>query len=398
MKIIYYSPHPHLNLMSPSGSGTHMREMIAAFRNEQCEVLPVVMGGGDNPPEETLNKHQSGSKQFLKNLLSKRVWRTVKDLNLLRFDYFTAAKRIEKAIKKFNPDFIYERCYYLQLSGIKMAKKYGLPHVLEINSPFVDQANFLGKSKSYFENYARYIEKKQVHETDLPLAVVGPLKEYFAKRHNVPRDKFLITHDAFNPKNIQLNTSDQKKIQEQYQLFDKKVIGYIGSIFEWHGLDKLIRAFDEMKISGAKVLIVGYGAYMTTLMKLAKNLAVEDDIIFTGRVPKEIIFNYIDIMDICVAPNAAWYQSPVKIFEYGAMGKPILGPDTEAVREVMIPDEDGILVEPSINHIKAGLRQLLKDPERAKQMGLNFRKKVLQEYTWGKNAKKVLNKIEKLEV
>jgi glycosyltransferase involved in cell wall biosynthesis len=393
MKIIYYSPHPHLNLMSPSGYGTHMREMITAFQNKGCEVLPVIMGGEDNPPEETININSSRSKQLLKNLLPKRLWRTLKDVNLLRFDQLKAMRRLENTIKEFKPDFIYERCYYLQLSGVKIAKKYNLAHVMEINSPYVNQTNFLENSRSYLEKYARHIERKQLSGTDLPLAVVGPLREYFCERYDIDPDKFLITHDAFNRANIQLNTNNQQKIVKQYGLSGKRVIGYVGSIFEWHGLDKLIRAFDELDIPDTKLLIVGYGEYMVKLTELTKSLNREEDVISTGRVPKEEIFDYITIMDICAAPDAAWYQSPVKIFEYGAMGKPILGPDTTAVCEVMESDKDGILVEPTVEEMMKGLMKLISDPERSNKMGRHFQQKVLNDYTWTENARKVLEAV-----
>lgn len=395
MKIIYYSPHPHLYLNSASGFGTHMREMITAFENKGCEVLPVIMGGKDGPSEDKLEQSPT-AKSFIKKILPNNIWRTLKDVDLLKFDY-SAAKELEKAINEFNPDCIYERCNYLQLSGIKMAKKHDIYHIMELNTPYVDQNNFLSKGHSFIEGYARRIEKKQLQGTDLPLAVVGPLIDYFSKRHDINPQKFLVTHDAFNKNNIQLNAANQQKIKDEYKLHGKTVIGYIGSIFEWHGLDKLIKAFDEMDSENTKLLIVGYGEYMGNLIELAKSLGREGDIIFTGQVTKEEVFDYINIMDICTAPAAAWYQSPVKIFEYGAMGKPILGPDTAAVREVMEPDKDGILVKQTVEEVKEGMVKLICDPECGDKMGQHFQQKVLNDYTWDNNAAKVLEAVRNSE-
>ncbi len=390
MKIIYYSPHPHLNLMSPAGYGTHMREMITAFRNTGHEVLPVIMGGEDNPPEESLEKPENNLKNNIKKYTPKILWRTLKDINLLRFDRYNAADRLRGAVEDFEPDLIYERCNYMQFSGIRTAREYGLKHVMEINSPYVDQYNQLGKSRSMAEPYARKIECRQVHETDLPLAMVGPLRDYFCKRCGADAGTFLVTHDAFNKENIQLDSERQQAIIEQYDLARNTVIGYIGSIFEWHGLDKLIKAFDELNMPDTKLFIVGYGEYMVNLIDLVKERGREEDIIFTGRVPRENVFDYINVMDICAAPNAAWFQSPVKIFEYGAMGKPILGPDTEAVREIMEPAKDGVLVRPTVADVKRGLQQLMQNPNAAQKFAAHFQQKVLNEYTWENNAKRVL--------
>ena len=394
MKIIYYSPHPHLNLMGPTGYGTHMREMIAAFRNEGCEVLPVIMGGTDSPPNEQPDHNQKKIKDFLKKITGKRIWRTLKDLNLLRFDYFTASKHLEEVVENFHPDCIYERCNYLQLSGIKVAERYNITHIMEMNSPYIEETNNLGKGDSYLKKYARRVEKEQLMNTNLPLVVVGPLRDHFQQQYAVDKDKFLVTHNAFKNDKIRLDYQNQQTIIKKYALEDKTVIGFVGSIFEWHGLDKLIKAFDELDQPDTKLLIVGYGEYMANLIRLTKSLGREEEVIFTGRVPKNEVFDYIEIMDICTAPAAAWYQSPVKIFEYGAMGKPILGPDTAAVREVMEPGKDGVLIAPTVEAAQNGILELLENPERAQAMAHHFQQKVLQEYTWEKNVKKVLNALQ----
>lgn len=395
-RIIYYSPHPHLNLMSPSGFGTHMREMITAFEDEGCEVLPVIMGGIDNPPEVKDDSQESNAKSFFKKVLSKNIWRSLKDFNLLRFDK-KAARRLEESILKFRPDMIYERCNYMQLSGIRMAQKHSVFHAMELNSPYIEQQRFLSKSYSFLESYAGNIEQKQLKGTDLPLAVVGPLKEYFSNKYSVDPDKFLVTHDAFNKDNILLNKDRQKEIINHYGLSNKTIIGFVGSIFEWHGLDKLIKAFQKLPYNNVKLLIVGYGSYMNELIELVEALGLEEEVIFTGGVPKNQVFNYISLMDICTAPDAAWYQSPVKIFEYGAMGKPIIAPDTEAVREIMDQEEDGILTDATVEGLREGLVHLLENRKKALVMGKKFQKKVLNDYTWKKNARKVLAAKERMQ-
>jgi glycosyltransferase involved in cell wall biosynthesis len=149
--------------------------------------------------------------------------------------------------------------------------------------------------------------------------------------------------------------------------------------------------------SKVKLLLVGDGSYMTELIELVDDLGLKNDVIFTGRVPRNEVFNYIDLMDVCAAPNAEWYQSPIKIFEYGAMGKPIIGPDTEAVKEIMVSGEDGILTNGSVGNLKEGLTYLLENREKALVMGKNFQKKVLNEYTWKNNVRKVLAAKERIQ-
>lgn len=390
MRIIYYSPHPHLNLQSPSGYGTHMREMIKAFEGSGCEVLPVIMGGTERQNVQGLgNNEQPKYKQLAKKIVGRTVWRFLKDLNLLRFDK-KAEKRLEEYVLSFQPELIYERCYYMQLSGVNVANRHNITHIMEINSPYVEQTNFLSNSKSPLEFLANRYEKKQLEFTDIALTLEHSLKNYFIKKHNIEEQKFLITPDAFNSDNIILHQDKQNEIVNRYQLNNVKTIGYLGSIFEWHGLEYLIKAFDKLKLNNTKLLIVGYGEYAEKLVDLTQTLDRSDDIIFTGMVDRKYVFDYLQVMDICVAPGAEWFQSPIKIFEYGAMGKPVIAPNTGPVKEVMNHGKDGLLVNPNTDSVYQALVRMFNNPEEAERMGKSFQEKVLNDYTWDQNAKKVL--------
>jgi glycosyltransferase involved in cell wall biosynthesis len=102
------------------------------------------------------------------------------------------------------------------------------------------------------------------------------------------------------------------------------------------------------------------------------------------------VYTYIDLMDITVMARSNWYGSPVKIFEYGAMGKAIIAPDTVPVRDVMIDGEDGLLVEPVVSLISSALSRLISDKEERSRFGRNFQRKVLEKYTWMRNARTAL--------
>lgn len=395
MKILYYSPHPGLNLQSLSGYGTHMREMISAFEKQGCEVLPVIMGGTQEPENSDLNNPKPGLKNAFKRIAGKKIWRTLKDIDLMRFDN-RAKMQLDDAVQKFKPDLIYERANYIQLSGVEVAHNRSIPHILEVNAPFVEERNFFSDTRSLVGNKIAYRERQQLLQTGIVVTVSTALKNYFIEKTNIDQNKFLVLPNAINPESISVSSENQKRIRERYDLGGKVVIGFVGSIFEWHGIDKLIRVFSKIDDKETKLLIVGFGEILDDLKELASHSTRSSDIIFTNKVDRCEIFDFIEVMTICVMPNSNWYGSPVKIFEYGAMGKPVLGPSTGPVKEVIDEGKTGILVDSDEESIRLGLKKMLDNDSKSREMGRTFQKKVFEELTWESNAKKVLKKIRSL--
>ena len=95
-------------------------------------------------------------------------------------------------------------------------------------------------------------------------------------------------------------------------------------------------------------------------------------------------------MDLCLLPSTKWYCSPIKIFEYGAMGKAIIASNHAAVLDVMEPDLDGLIIDPTPKDLSQALRKLLPKPSLQERFAQHFQEKVLAQHTWRANAEKVI--------
>lgn len=396
MKIIYFSPHPHLNLAALSGYGTHMREMIASFKKNGHDVSTLIMGG-DALADHTLNINFKSSfpKKALKLIVPNIAWETVKDYNLRKFDEVAYKQLCDKIIKE-KPDLIYERGYYMMTSGVRAAKEFNIKHVLEINAPYT-QERIEMQGQTLMQPLAIRKEGKQILFTDRLIVVSSALKDYFAKKYPLQADKIIITPNAINPDKMAIDNSFVADLKKQYNLNDCTIIGFVGSIFPYHGVDNLIIAFDEIKkqiTKKIKLVIVGDGETLPELKQLTTKLKLNEDIIFTGNVKNNLIYNYISVMDITVMAKSNWYGSPVKIFEYGALAKAIIAPDTIPVKDVMDNLQDGILVNEQKENLVEALLILITDEEKRKELGLHFKKKTMENHTWDKMAEKVLDGLE----
>ena len=97
-------------------------------------------------------------------------------------------------------------------------------------------------------------------------------------------------------------------------------------------------------------------------------------------------------MDICVIPAANAYRSPIKLFEYMAMGKPVVAPDHQPIVRVMRSGESGITFRAGDSgDLRAALASLVENRERREELGSKARSHVLQNHLWRHNAQKVMS-------
>jgi glycosyltransferase involved in cell wall biosynthesis len=343
------------------------------------ELSGVVQGTGKNP-----------AKQFLKKMIGPYLWRSLKDAKLIRFDKHSQ-QLLETEVQKFLPDLIYERAGFMFSSGAEVADKYKIKYITEVNAPFEEEVRSFEGAGSFYEGSGRKKFIQVMHQANLVCTVSSALKDFLAKTYSINSGKILVTPNAISPDAIKMNVELQHQIKEKISN-GKKVIGFVGSIFPYHGVDLLISAFARInrERNDCLLLIVGDGYLIPELKNLAQDSGCANEVVFTGSVKHTDVFSYIDAMDIAVMAKSNWYGSPVKIFEYGALNKPIIAPDTIPVRDVMENEKDGLLIQPTEDAIHSALKRLLNDPGFAESVAASFRNKVLGNYTWKKVAENIL--------
>lgn len=395
MKVLFYSPHPGLNLSAPSGSGTHMREVISAMKEIGCEVETLIIGGEEiKGPRESKIQSKVSIKARVRKLIPGIVWESIKDFRLLRRDKVNR-KLLSNKIQSFQPDLIYERGYYLMNSGVRIAKEFDIAHFLEMNAPFViEQRQLVGKT--LFNKYAEKIEKEQLAKADKTFVVTSALKNYFVEYYGINPNKIFVTPNAINPQYLIQRPSSHNDIGSHKLGFYENdiVIGFIGSILPYHRVDRLLlaysKAINELENSNMRLLIVGGGEQLEQLMKLAKELKINKLTVFTGNVLPENVGLYLELMDICVIPNANWYMSPIKLFEYAIAGKAIISIKSSAVSDVLEENENCLLFE-NTEELTKRFVEITRNKEIVKELGINAKSLVLNHHTWLQRGKYILN-------
>jgi glycosyltransferase involved in cell wall biosynthesis len=102
-------------------------------------------------------------------------------------------------------------------------------------------------------------------------------------------------------------------------------------------------------------------------------------------------------MDIAVSPRATFYASPMKILEYMAMGKAVVAPAMENIRDLIDDGRTGLLfVADDAADLAARLEELIQSPARRGALGAAARREVERARNWDANARIVAGKAEEL--
>ena len=128
--------------------------------------------------------------------------------------------------------------------------------------------------------------------------------------------------------------------------------GYAGHLYPWKGVDVLVRAL--ALAPSIRGLIVGghpQEADRNRVEGLVRELGIESRVDFAGLVPPGHVARALEPATSLVLPNTATaiserYTSPLKLFEYLALGRPIVASDSPAIREVLRDGETALLVPP----------------------------------------------------
>jgi glycosyltransferase involved in cell wall biosynthesis len=169
---------------------------------------------------------------------------------------------------------------------------------------------------------------------------------------------------------------------------------YLGSLHPWKGVDSLVRMM--ALLPQARLRIVGGGAArIAELQRLAAACGVSDRVQLPGAVAPLERFRAIRPAAVCILPLTptsigSRYTSPLKLFEYMAMGKPIVASDVPALREVLRDGEHALLVPPGdIEALAQAVRRLLADAALAQALG-RAAAALAQRYSWQARADRIL--------
>lgn len=373
LRILY-----HHRTAASDGMRVHIDEVIKALRDRGnlVEVVgPSADGAGGKSKLE-------GLADLLRRLLPASVF------ELLELAYnISAYRQLKHAVKTFQPDILYERYNLYLLAGLRLKRRFGLPMILEVNSPLAEERAAFGKLK--LRAVAERCETALWRGTDAVLPVTQVLADIVAKKRGTDKGIQVVPNGALL--DISTDTDSIEKLRNQFGLKPGDVVmGFVGFVRAWHGVGWALDALTSLP-ANTHLLVVGDGPGLPALEARAAELGVTDRVHFAGRVPHRQIPAHIELFDIALQTAAVSYASPLKLFEYMAHGRAIIAPDQPNIREVLEDSANAVLFESeSEASFRAALTRLCTDAALRQKVGHQARLTVEERpLTWANNAARI---------
>lgn len=298
---------------------------------------------------------------------------------------------IRRAVNRFHLDMVYERYAFFSFICGFIAKQKKLPFILEVNE-ISGIKRFRGQS---LVRLTTWIEKKIFENADLITVVSSFLKKSIVAR-GITADKILVLPNGVDLQKFSIDSLDSENtVREKYTLKKETiVIGFVGWFAEWDRLDKIIEIFAELFLSypSSKLMLVGDGKIMPQLKEKAHKSGIKDHIIFTGPVSRLDVQKYISAFDISVLPHSNEFGSPIVLFEFMALGKPVVAPTLDPITDVIEDGKNGLLF-PAGNFVelKHVLGKLLSDKHLREEIGQAARRDIVENHSWECKAEQVIS-------
>lgn len=369
--------------------GAHIRQVIKALKELGHEVR-LLSFSKDTDPLVEIEKKQASQPSFLMSIVHKITFNIppfVFELLEIAYNlifYF----RIKKAIEEVKPDFIYERYSMFTFVGMRLAKRYQLPIIMEIN----DSAVVPRVRPLVFTRLGRYIEKKLFTQVSGLIFVSTEFYNLCYKAHG-PLTESVVSPNAADLTVFNIDLFDRQQIRKELGVEDKVVCGYIGAFVHWHGIEQFVRAIASKlkQHPNLVLLLIGDGVSFATVKQFIHDRGLENQVLLPGRVLHEDVARMVAAMDYSVLPNSATYNSPMKLFEAMAMGVPAIAPNYGPIEEVIEDNKTGWLFD--IGNMDQCVEQVLKiaaDTALQKQVGEAAKAYIYNERQWIHNANDIL--------
>lgn len=395
MRILYVANRINAN----DGSSVHCRSFVdsAVQLGHEVKTYPERL-----PVVETLPGREVKRKKNFRYYMHKLNWQTLMDY-LHRSNPFVSEllwylegvvrgkKQVEALsylLTHFPADAIIYRNQPFNFAPFRAAEQVGIPVIQEINSLRTMEAP-LAQRRSSITALSRWAERRAIRAATRNYTVSTAIKKVIDACAGsnqcivIPNG---VDIDFFNPE-----ANDRKTIRANLGLNGRKVIGYVGSYKNWHGLETSLDTLTLLlqRDPDYHLLFVGSGPCFRSIRADIRRKGLDKRVTQVQSVPHEAVPIHMAAFDVALMSYPAFdsfYFSPLKLFEYMAMQLPVVTTDIGQMGEILKDGTNGVLVASP-------------EPERFAQavefaygnrsnIGHNARELMISQYSWTENARR----------
>jgi PEP-CTERM/exosortase A-associated glycosyltransferase len=315
------------------------------------------------------------------------------------------ADAIEALVRVWRPDIIHAHSPVLNaVAAQRVARRHAIPLIYEIRAFWEDAAvgNGTGSEGSARYWLTRQLETHTCRGADAVAVICEGLKGDLIAR-GIDAGKIVVSPNGVDMEMFGDPVPRDEALARFLGLGDSEIIGFIGSFYDYEGLDDLIAAMPALVAQrpDAKLLMVGGGPCDGALRAQAAASPIGNKIIFAGRVPHDEVEKYYSLIDILAYPRKAMrltdLVTPLKPLEAMAQGRLVAASSVGGHRELIEDGVTGTLFAPDDPQaIAAALAGLLADRSGWDARRATARAFVEAERNWSSNIRRYAPVYERL--
>ena len=287
MKVLYICADWGIPIRGFKGASVHVREFVSALTRGGNEVwlLCTDRGEGNPDPDATVIEIEPRLSQEKREKEAARLGlafdpqdvAVCHELDKLSYDTEFAARALaELSEREFRPDVVYERYSLFHASGARLARTFEVPYVLEVNAPLIEEQERHRVLR--LKALAQEMQTRCFREADSLITVSEPLKQYL-QAQGIAADRISCLANGVDTRRFHPDI-DPEPIRTRYSLGQQPVVGFLGSLKPWHGMDFLLDAMVQLRRRqrDQRLLIVGEGPGLEHIRERVRNNALEEHV------------------------------------------------------------------------------------------------------------------------
>lgn len=292
--------------------------------------------------------------------------------------------KVRNVIDKEEIDIVHGHDVKPTIGGYLASRKRKIPVISHIHVTYLwmQKDGFLKKIDEYFRK-----------KYSLSIACSEIVRDYYLEYNkSVDPNKVIYMDNSFNFIEFdKVKITDKDEFKKKLGIDNKTYIyGYLGRLIKIKGADLMIESFNKIKdnVKDSVLLIVGDGDEKENFEKLAKDLGIEDRVIFAGF--QKDVYNYMNVFDSFILPSVR-EGLPIAVLEAMAMKKPVISTPVAGLKKLIKNDYNGIILnERTSEQLSESMIKVYNDKEFSRQLGENEYNFIYENY----NIEKYVRKIE----
>ena len=282
-----------------------------------------------------------------------------------------------------------------------LPKLLGAKVILDLHDPmpelFITKYN-LPKSHLVIRTLC-YLEKLSISISNIVITPNIAFRNLFVSR-SCPENKIEIIMNSPD-ESIFINKCNDARANDVTQQPSTFVIMYHGFIAERNGLGSALQAIALLKnrIPGLIFHVFGEGDFVPRFLELINELDLQDFVKYHGPVSLEVIAKNIEKIDLGIVPNKrspfTEINMPTRIFEYLAMGKPVIAPNTTGIRDYFDKEALPFFEPGDEKNLASVILNLYQNPSLRQDYCIQGNK-IYKAHSWEMESEKLVNIIRNL--